>query len=347
MHGLSPGSRRNGFTLIELLVVIAIIGILIALLLPAVQKIREAAARLQCFNNLHQIGLALHNYELTNGSFPSGHTELLTAGKYQYYSCWSIDILPYIEQGTLLQLYTPGLPNADPRNDAFRVQKVKIYQCPSDPNAGQALAPETLPPDGTGNSAGNTVNGVKLTAPLLYMTSSYKAMSGIGNSSSTNTYVGFWNEILDAKAKHPAGRGAFHGDGPLTGLSPETAQSVTSGDGLSNTIFVGERVTRNRAGRGAFWADSFNLYSAGATYDNAVVHSFYLEPDFQDCSNNLNKLSPAKSDNYCKYGWGTLHAGGIPFLYGDGHVSAVPTSVDYITFCALSTVNGAEVIPNF
>jgi prepilin-type N-terminal cleavage/methylation domain-containing protein/prepilin-type processing-associated H-X9-DG protein len=349
MRGFRSRTRRIGFTLIELLVVIAIIGILIALLLPAVQKIREAAARLQCFNNLKQIGLALHNYHDGNNSFPSGHIELNagTAAKpvYQYYSCWSIDILPYIEQGALYSTYVPGLPNADPANAVFRNQFVKIYACPSDPNAGTSRAPDTLPPDGTGNSTGNVVNGVTITAPLLYMTTSYKAMSGIGDYSSTDTWLGFYNEIQIAQAAHPSGRGAFHGDGPLTGLKPETMQSITSGDGLSNTIIVGERVTRTHPGRGAFWANSFNLYSGGGTYLNAVVHTYYLEPDFDDCSNKLGAVG--LSNNFCKYGWGTLHSGGIPFLYGDGHVSAVPTTVDYLTFCALSTVNGGEVIPNF
>src|SRR5258708_11148005 len=122
MYQRRPQNHTPGFTLIELLVVIAIIGILIALLLPAVQKIREAAARLQCQNNLKQMGLALHNYHDSNQSFPPGYAAGMSyrdgATDTTPGWAWSAFLLPYLEQGPLYNAVRFNLPVEHAQNAA-------------------------------------------------------------------------------------------------------------------------------------------------------------------------------------------------------------------------------------
>ena len=152
--------KRHGFTLVELLVVIAIIGILIALLLPAVQAAREAARRIQCVNNEKQLGLGLHNYHAAHGCFPPGMwVEKInpTSGKPETYwgYAWTALILPYLEQGVVdqqidfTQPYYYGMPNSG--NWAVGATPMAVYACPSDPHGG----------DWVEVGAGGTVNDMR------------------------------------------------------------------------------------------------------------------------------------------------------------------------------------------
>jgi prepilin-type processing-associated H-X9-DG protein len=127
----------------------------------------------------------------------------------------------------------------------------------------------------------------------------------------------------------------FHSDG-YSGLAAEKITTIA--DGTSNTLMVGERHTRTHPTRGPFWADAFNLYQTSASYLN--INNIYMQPDYDACQAVINS-------NYCKYGWGSFHSGGINFLYADGHVGTLQASIDQTVFAALGTVAGGEVIPNF
>jgi prepilin-type N-terminal cleavage/methylation domain-containing protein/prepilin-type processing-associated H-X9-DG protein len=223
------GKIRRGFTLIELLVVIAIIAVLIALLLPAVQSAREAARRIQCTNNIKQLGLALHNYHTANNSFPQGVAASFTPYGCVAWSGWSAQslLLPYVEQSTI---YNAANFNLDPFSLPYSAAiqgtavftKIASFLCPSDGNAGQ------------GGSGGT---GATFAVALI---NSYYASEG------TTTYID--NVIGGATAQGacpgPSGGGQPTNQGS-TGLfwysKAYGIQTVT--DGTSNTVAFSEGLT--------------------------------------------------------------------------------------------------------
>ncbi|MDY0168326.1 MAG: DUF1559 domain-containing protein [Thermoguttaceae bacterium] len=196
-----------GFTLVELLVVIAIIGILIALLLPAVQAAREAARRMQCSNNLKQIGLALHNYHDALKSFPPVATTIWDTGTMEI--SWLYPILPYLEQTAVYEQMKKA-PNA--YHSTLSVQVAPVYLCPSDGR--------------------NEFDYIDLPAGREYRTANYNAVMGPGRD---GRYLG--TESL------PAGYAAT--DGVIHMYSGTRMRSIQ--DGTSNTLMVGERITDLRS----------------------------------------------------------------------------------------------------
>jgi prepilin-type N-terminal cleavage/methylation domain-containing protein/prepilin-type processing-associated H-X9-DG protein len=313
--------RHGGFTLVELLVVIAIIGVLVALLLPAVQSAREAARRMQCTNQLRQIAIAAHNIHDVTNAFPNGHKCTYDGSNQKYYSNWCIQILPYIEQQALFAQYDDTVLNIDPKNKLVRETYVKTYTCPAEPKPKQIIVPETGAPSGSGNG-------------VPYMLSTYRGMAGVSNDNNLG-WGGFPSEVLSNFSKGPGSRGILHTDWPGSPAPAERIACIT--DGTSNTLFFGERSTRTHVSRATFWADSFNLYDL--SYAETVTAT--LLNDYDLCRSRVS------NDNQCKYGWGSFHPNLINFAYGDGSVRPIMLSIDMKIFTYIATIGNGESVGDY
>lgn len=211
-------SAQRGFTLVELLVVIAIIGILVGLLLPAVQAAREAARRMQCSNNLRQLGLAVHNYESAHKRIPSGWTDNGQSGEPGW--GWSSALLPFMEGGNLHNLIDDRLSIDNAYHSQVRTTVVPTFLCPSD--SGENLF--TI-------SEGHAHTHLTLTNKSIDIDAGGNPLFEIAKSNFVGMFGTF--ELEDAP---------YQGNGMYFGNSRVKFRDVT--DGLSNTLMIGERSSR-------------------------------------------------------------------------------------------------------
>lgn len=311
------GPMRRAFTLVELLVVIAIIGILVALLLPAVQSAREAARRIKCSNQLKQIGLAVLQYESSIRSLPPGGVTEQPCCSNQNFSSWAVSILPFIEQTALHDQYDHRLPNEHADNQVLRESFVADYVCPSE----EPLTTPSRRATGLGRN-------------LLWMHGSYVAVTGRNDPA----LGGWWGNYSPGARQPPEFRGAMHtvgSSGPNdSGPILNTVQLREIIDGTSHTLLVGERSIEGPHPRQTAWAYSYGQYNKSSV----VPQTRILLRDYDRCV----RVGGPGGSNPCKRGFSSFHTSGVQFVLCDASVRMFSLNGDMFVFAAAATIAGEE-----
>lgn len=328
--------RKRAFTLVELLVVIAIIAILIGLLLPAVQKVREAANKMKCSNNLKQLALACHSYHDVSDSFPPGARYFNEAFSNPW-NChydkgtWLVATLPFMEQGNLhaqipYQDFFDVLNVNDPNNDSIQ----------SAVTAG--ALPKTLgymrcPSDGWNIKAPYS-NYVASLGPACLITAAYPQYGGAGPYNKycdpINNGLGDWGYT----ATPPIGtgieltkvRGCFSRTGAVVSIKDIT-------DGTTNTILLGEFLPEQHG-----WALAYGPSGGWANGSAGNVHCSTIVPINFDSSANPDDINTA-------WGFKSRHPGGTQFAFADGSVHFLSQDIDVKTYQLLGCRNDNQVLP--
>ena len=306
-----PLPGRRGFTLVELLVVIAIIGVLVALLLPAVQSAREAARRMSCSNNLKQLSLALHNYEDTHKTLPP-------AGIDSNQMAWTVLLLPFFEQKALYDQFNfnRGSWNALNRITIVQGIRIKAFICPNLTTKADSFSVFVTTPDES------TVSALHYHAVL--------GPVGPAGSDPNSTYL--VQGIGDQGFGFCAAQGAFgqaRADGP--NVMPQSNPLRTFTDGTSNTLLLGEMAWPKYL----YWRPWTRGY-----YFDARGTLLYAS------KNVKNPINSKFSDPWNDASFGSLHPNGTMFSRADASIHFGPQNINMSVYRALASRDGGESVGN-
>lgn len=340
--------KRRAFTLIELLVVIAIIAVLIALLLPAVQQAREAARRMQCRNNLKQLGLALHNYESSHRTFPPN---LVPGGNYGYSAGnWGVlaYLSPYLDQTPIYNLMNLNAPTyaatapyniADANNALAASYVIPMFLCPSDKgqSLGGGYGVASLGPanycanmgSGLNTLAGAPANGSPYNADGVMFANSRVRIADITDGTSNTACM----------SESVLGDGARNASGSTPPVSAQKSYAYLS-------TYQGSLDDASCAGASSWNIQDLRqfLWYSGEIRNTSYNHYYTPNDDRWDCVTNASTLG------YTAIGWKaarSLHVGGVHLLLCDGSVRFVSEEIFTGTWRSLSTRAGGEIIGDF
>ena len=307
---LIPGSRGAAFTLIELLVVIAIIAVLIGMLLPAVQKVRDAATRISCQNNLKQIGLGTLNYESTWGGLPPSRTTGMGAHApyYPYQHSWTAALLPYIEQTASFNLYSYRANwDAKTNYDAVRTY-LKVFNCPA-----TIVQPRTDTTIAAAPSCGD-----------------YHAVNAIKDFVGINCFGYISSQIRGADDPRLVGAMRRHEVTKMSAILDGTSSTIlVAEDAGRPTFYNAYRQVYDPVGKEGGWADPNGAFSIDGAYPDGTIRG----PCPMNCSNNSEMYS--------------FHFGGANVTFADGSVHFLSQTMDLCILAALVTRAGGEIVTDY